>query len=338
MIRKLAFLAVCLVLFGLLAGCSHLEQPETERRTQVPLPTVPPEQSQQEQQTPKLHEAAAGFEGGRGTWGDPYRIADAAQLALMARLVTADAAYADAYYELTCSISLNDTADFDNWSEQPPAYEWEPIGRLGNKFSGVFDGKGYTVSGMYIHTDAYLSGDYYQQNYGLFAEVIGTVRNLSVEQAYIRVEGASNLGAVAGHLSDGRGRIENCRVDALIKCNSGSCGGVVGNVFAGTVTGCSFDGKIQAGGEEDYTNAGGIVGTTRRAAVRGCMNRGAVSDADTAGGIVGWHRSGTVSGCTNEGTVSGKHTGGIAGRVADEYDSRGAYIRSCQDLASETGG
>lgn len=324
--------ALLLALLTLLTGCTAKRSPEPPLRTRVPLPTVPTVPSRQEEQTCKYYAPAEDFEGGRGTWADPYRIADAAQLALMSYLVAADPVYAGAYYELTCSVSLNDTSSFENWPQEPPEYLWEPVGRLGNSFSGVFDGNGYIVSGMYINTEAFLSGDYYQQNYGLFADVTGTVRNLTVEQSYVRVNGACNLGLVAGQVSDGRGRLENCKVDAIAECNSGNCGGIAGNVYAGTVDDCIFDGEIRGAGEEDYTNAGGILGAGRRAAVRGCINRGTVCDAQTAGGIVGWLRSGTVSACTNEGAVSGSKAGGVAGRVSDDSDSRGAYIRGCHDL------
>ena len=264
----------------------------------------------------KQLEPADDFAGGTGTEADPYQIADASQLALMAQKVSEDDAAAQASYILTADISLNEVAAFDEWKENAPEYFWEPIGRVGNDFSGIFDGDGYTVSGMYINTDTSLTENYYECYYGLFGELTGTVKNLNIENSYIWVSGISaNMGSVAGNITSEDAKIENCSANVVIDCGSDTCGGIVGNAFSGTIEDCVFTGTINSADGASFTNAGGIIGSGSTVSVSNCVNQGTVAVSDVAGGIIGWFQSGTVSDCSNEGIVSGDRAGGVIGNL-----------------------
>ena len=78
--------------------------------------------------------------------------------------------------------------------------EWEPIGTLSHAFSGVFDGQGHTISGIYIN-------DKTQNNVGLFGVTApdAIIKNLGVIDSYIA--GKRHVGAVCG---DNEGVIVNC--------------------------------------------------------------------------------------------------------------------------------
>jgi hypothetical protein len=78
--------------------------------------------------------------------------------------------------------------------------QWQPIGTLNNPFSGIFDGNGHTISGIYIN-------DKTQNNLGLFGVTApeAVIKNLGVVDSYIA--GKKHVGAVCG---DNEGVIVNC--------------------------------------------------------------------------------------------------------------------------------
>lgn len=108
---------------------------------------------------------AAEFAGGEGTEEDPYQISNAAELALLHEKMVEEYEnlknhYKRAHYILTADISLNDTSDFDHWETAGPEYSWMPIGFDTTSFSGVFDGNGYTISGLHINTNCGMGNEF----------------------------------------------------------------------------------------------------------------------------------------------------------------------------------
>ena len=88
---------------------------------------------------------ANAFAGGNGTSGNPYLIANGAQLAYMAKQVNSGAnngSYRTAYYKLTADIVLNE-GDAADWATTAPANTFTPIGIADN---GTDDkGIGYDI-------------------------------------------------------------------------------------------------------------------------------------------------------------------------------------------------
>ena len=82
---------------------------------------------------------AEAYAGGDGTSGNPYQIATAEQLALLAQQ-TNNGTGGNACYILTDSICLNGSE----------GYSWQPIGTEGFAFTGYFDGNQFTIKDMYI--------------------------------------------------------------------------------------------------------------------------------------------------------------------------------------------
>lgn len=317
---------------------------------------------------PKYITPAEAFAGGSGTAADPYQIADAAQLALLGAKMaddSSDNSYSNAHYVLTAYIELNDVENFDNWGSDGPEYSWMPIGfEDKTEFAGVFDGDGHKISGLYINVNCEESG---KSGYGLFCFVKGTVKNLSLENAYLEVSGRScNVGAVAADIWK-NAAIENCSVDAVIKSYDGVYGGIVGSAAGGatwdmhdeedkvwteysTISGCTFAGSITQIKDESGTYLGGIVGSSH-GNVQGCTNYGEITfnavNIDSAGGIAAVVDDGCISGCTNNGKLvcadggDGRLTraGGIAGNIyimsagSEKYMSHGVEIRGCTNNA-----
>lgn len=93
------------------------------------------------------------------------------------------------------------------------------------KFSGSFDGNGYTIKNFVFGTDNITSDDdswiQTTRSTGLFGELTGTVRNLNVEKctflAYLKAKenkadtSTRYAGVLAGHVHDG-GKVEYCQV------------------------------------------------------------------------------------------------------------------------------
>lgn len=323
-------------------------------------------------------EAAEEFAGGTGTAEDPYQIADAAQLQLFSDRINDrenNKIYGSASYILTADIALNDTSDFENWSEKGPEYSWKTAGdgtALLN-FSGDFDGAGYTVSGLYMNEN-HPEGKAYGTSYGLFGQVSGMVHDLKIDQSYIAVSGyPSNVGAIAGSLAS-EGVIDNCVSNVVMECYDSNCGGIVGSISGGYVSGvvykeddlpnysvirnCKFTGTIEQKKEDSLSNIGGIAGAGKGHLVT-CTNKGSIhfggADADNIGGIVGMLNDGMIAGSEHAGMLdcqpeSAKHpekesvdVGGIAGSLylsgeeSETYMSRGIMVRNCKNTGAVSG-
>ena len=119
-----------------------------------------------------------------------YTITTTAGLDLLATLVNDGNDYNGKYFKLGGNI------EYDSSIEN----NYTAIGTDSNPFEGIFDGNGYTVSGINIQ-----SNESYQGLFGMI--IIGEVRNLTVKGADIR--GNNNVGAIAGKCE---GSLENCLV------------------------------------------------------------------------------------------------------------------------------
>ena len=173
-----------------------------------------------------------------------------------------------------------------------PVNTWTPIGTSGTTmpFKGSFDGKGYTISGLYLNTAT--------GNSGLFARTNGAViKDFKLVDSYMRTTN-NNLGLigyVAGDLT-----LENVYSDAVVVV-SGSGTKTSGKLFGrieggGTVSieGCWSDGELIIDGGGNYV--AGFIGYFNMAAggnftLRNCLNSADIvsttGDANYLGGYIG---------------------------------------------------
>lgn len=156
-------------------------------------------------------------------------------------------------------------------------------------FSGIFDGKNYTISNMTVNTDTGYAG--------LFGNVNGTIKNLTVAgEVTSTVQNGDYVGGVTGLLSEG-GMISN----------------VVSNV---TVT---AEKCFNVGGIAGYVGVRTSTSSADNTFVIGCVNNGTIVGYSQVGGIAG-ENAGQIIGCANNGDINGKKDGskngcaGIAGR------------------------
>jgi hypothetical protein len=168
---------------------------------------------------------------------------------------------------------------------------WEPVGNYNARFTGIFNGNGHTISGLWIDK-AEATGMRYAY-IGLFGAIgeNGAVKNLKViaDDSKGGIRGYEYVGAIAGA------------------------------IFYGSIDNCHSDGKIAAA----YQNAGGIAGyMDNRAVIKASGSSGFVFvEKFNGGGVVGKMVSGTIENSYSTGEISGggvsSHFGGIAGYFVD---------------------
>ena len=311
--KILAVFLALTVLASALAGCGSKADTNGDTSNKQTENTEP----LRELATVSYHKAAENFAGGSGTEKDPFQISEAGHLVLLHEMLKKEEAetnfddtYVKGHYILTADIALNDTSDFANWSAAAPEYGWEPIGAglSLNSFAGVLDGNGHKISGMFMDVDG-VRTESAKDYYGLFAELKGTVKNLTVENAYVRASGGvTEAGTIAGHTYDAK--IDNCDVDSVIELYSAnSAGGLTGH--GGTISNSSYTGTISQL-DDSFVHIGGISGTNNDV-ISNCVFSGTLNGKGYTGGIVGYGAN--VKDSVNKGSVSGETAGGISGRV-----------------------
>lgn len=245
-----------------------------------------------------------------------YRISSASNLAWMATL-SGGATELIATYNLTANIDLS-------------AHYWVPI----QNFYGVFNGNGYTISGLTIDINRlYADGKVSNKNessFGLFAQI-------DYEAYYGEVEVASNDVIIEDLIVNGY-------ITGNYNQNIRDVGGLVGTIFWRdyaltpvriTDVVCNIDIVVNYDVLDNTTNAnavGGFVGSVRAFTsfssggndreihLTRCINIGnirAMLGYSSVGGIVGFAQNHvSITDCINYGDIShgyGQWTGGIVG-------------------------
>lgn len=187
---------------------------------------------------------ATDFAGGSGKSDDPYLIANAEQLALLASK-TGD----NGNYKLTADIYLNDVS-VEDWKSNSPK-SWKGAA----KFSGTLDGDGHTIYGLYINGDSITYAGLFQHFQAWDTNT--TVTNITISDSYINNTASGGYaGVFAGFVYNYTGNVLNkCYItDSVYVSAKGGTGGFVGcgnnsiqvsnSASLATVTGSSYNGGI----------------------------------------------------------------------------------------------
>ena len=275
---------------------------------------------------------------GSGTEDDPYQIGTAIGLEWFRDKVN-DASSIDETKicaELTADITLDSSE------------AWKPIGNSTNNggtdaYSGTFDGKGHTISGLNV------TGEFVYA--GLFGTVKdGTIKSLTVAGKVSPSNSQCIVGGIVGYASNAV--IKNCSNHCSVTGRTTSIiGGIAGFNSSGAIIDCYNVGTISG---INYAEAiGGIVGSNS-GTISNCYNVGTVSN-DTSVGEIAGHNSDTVENCyylnTTNNNAVGKNKGTItstksmtAAQFADgtvlnllingRADSEHPWNSQCQYLAA----
>jgi hypothetical protein len=236
---------------------------------------------------------------------DPYIISTAEELAGIAKLCHEGNAFTYKHFALAGDIDLGDR-------------EWFSIGWFDTgtytggtrPFSGAFDGRGYSITGLNSRMGRF--GD-------LFGYIgnSGTVKNLVVDGrstgSGMGSDGAAILTAWAS------GRIENCVVSGDVRDARGGRGyiGLVASLGSGAnIRNVITYGAADASGSTSYCYAGGIIGYSYSpVSIENCVTYAdAIIGGMDAGGIIGGNLGLSTNIYNNASLakyMSGQYVGGV---------------------------
>jgi hypothetical protein len=271
---------------------------------------------------------------GDGSSGDPYQISMLQHLYWIA----VESSRWDKHYLQTADIDACNTSTWYSGAG------WLPIGNSSIKFTGTYDGGGYSISNLNINRPG-------SNEIGLFGEIDGIstarvlIKNLTLEN--VTITGYDQVGALVGR-AEQYNDIENCHVN----------GSVEGRVNVGALTGwgrrtdflkCSSSASVDANNISGAMYHGGLVGhINSTSTIKQCFASGNVSGRTRIGGLVGaigWNSYVEDSYATGYVTASGggltnPMIGGLAGEVwnAGIRRSYSAGEVDITGLTSEYGG
>lgn len=187
--------------------------------------------------------------------------------------------------------------------------EWTAIGNKNNPFKGNFDGQHHKINNLTISKDfIYLAG------------LFGQVQNAAIRNVHV-INGKNNVA----------------------KNYNGSAAGICGFATNSIISGCSYEGEIEA--QKD--TVGGIVGSARKnTIITGCRYSGSITiptyGGNYTGGIVGCvtGEGVTVTACYSDATLVNKQTmprvGGIVGFIIKVQSSITACYYTGEILANNS--
>lgn len=220
-------------------------------------------------------------------------------------------------YILTTDINLSSINNF------------EPIGDSSNPFIGDFDGGGYGISGLSINRHSYV---------GLFGYVYGSsICNVALNEVNIDASGG-DIGGLAGRARNSF--INNVGISGELNGAAGDIGGIIGVIYSTEINSSWSDAVITSHGQ----NIGGMVGWMG--------DQSKIDSSHTTGDVIG-ETSFDIGGLVGDakqdslivrtyttGNVVGTHnTGGLVGRIGNQYDKNdNTRVDNSYSVSRVTGG
>jgi len=284
----------------------------------------------------------AKYSGGTGEPDNPYRIATPNDLNDIGNHV-------EDFNK--CFVMLNDINLGDYSGTQ-----FNIIGpNTADRFTGVFDGNGHTISNFTYHTN----GEGLVGVFGLVGDPNAEIRDLYLFEPNIIAEDGDDVGTLAAVVW--QGRVRCCGTQGGVVSARNYAGGLVGtNHFGGTVESCfataEVEGDMKIGGLagqnyneilDCYTGGqvegnafvGGLVGINL-SRINNCQSDCYVRCAQYyGGGLVGQNYEGTVEDCSSGGRiVSDFSAGGLVGHSYLNSSVSGSCSNCIVDANNAVGG
>ena len=246
---------------------------------------------------------------GEGTVENPYQIRNREELYWFAGLVngtlTGVKKNISANAKLMNDITVNEgvldaNKDLVSGSD---FIEWAPVGTSrDDAYTGTFDGKGYTISGLYFNN----STSYYVGLFGCIG-ANGKISNVGVLDSYFQF--CALGGGVCG--MNKNGELQNCSNSSTVICyKQDGTGGVCGKNY-GTVRDCKNTGSVRG-----IEPLGGVCGVNESGIIENCFNEGTVSVTviiSAGGGVCGANfDGGTITNCYYLSNTAPRGIGGWA--------------------------
>lgn len=228
----------------------------------------------------------------RASAASVYTVSNAEELFELAQQVNSGVDFTDVKVVLTADISLNDVIinPEDGSLIEGDHVVWTPIGTDAHPFTGIFDGKGYTISGMYL-VDEKLG------NVGVLGVISNaTVYNLFVDDGYFKVH--CHAGGIVGQ-ARGESFVTNCH-NLGVQCYTDSrSGGIVGWTADSDVFNCSNYAYMYS-----KRCSGGLVGDVySNGSIYNCVNHGMIDGNELVGGISGGTTNADIENCLSAGQI-----------------------------------
>jgi len=274
-------------------------------------------------------ESTPPFSGGDGSEGNPYQIANLADLEhLSVYQIYWNKSY---HFVQTADIDATETQTWNvgnhdyNAGTPDVAMGFTTIGNYSVAFIGTYNGNGHSISNIYINLP-------YNDNLGLFAQIANNsaIKNLTVSG---NITGYYNIGVLVGTAANST--ISNCKTMGTVN-GIRNLGGLIGSMYLTTVEKCASNSEITA----TEVKAGGLVGTCTQGTLSYCYATGNVSGNQYIGGFIGVDNESTVvSYCYSTGTVTGTlDVGGFIGYVYNTNLSNCFWDSEASGLSTSAGG
>jgi hypothetical protein len=279
------------------------------------------------------HSLFGQFSGGSGTLGDPYLIADTADLNDIR-----GEAYLQAYFRQTDNIVFESSHFTTGGKYYNSGAKWAPIAGNGSSdiFTGQYDGDGHSITGLEINRGG-------NDDIGLFGHIGrgGVIKNVKLVTA--TVVGGRGTGALVGRVTgDQSTRIEYCSAIGTVEGDAAT-GGLVGSnnsyitnngaaeSFRPVIYGCYANVNVSLRTGASITNMikfGGMAGCNQKGMISNSYSRGSVTvnhaSAARIGGFAGCvEKRGVIVNSYSTGAVSGtgaSNVGGFLGMVGTGSD------------------
>jgi len=198
--------------------------------------------------------------------------------------------------QLGADITVNAGDSSEKIKELTNPIKWTPIGTKTVPFAGIFDGQGYTISGVYCADES--------SEKGLFLATApsSVIKNLRFVNSYIATtKVATSAKRTAGIAAYGEGLFDSIYCNVLVENNTVVTGGIVADMqgLGGNleIKNCWFAGTLKsANTSKKDVSLGGIIGWARnceKATITDCLFTGTI-DYGTEKGTSNVYAAGIV--------------------------------------------
>lgn len=211
----------------------------------------------------------AQFSGGSGTRKDPFQISTLEDL----RMLSEDTQYLSNHFILQNDIDASDTRNWnivnnDTLGFTPIAYSSTDPGQ--SHFEGSFEGRGYTISNLYINRPQDIQVGFFSSTQGAVINHLGLWNSTII--------GGNVVGTLVG-LSQSS-KISNCYATGTVKAFN-EVGGLIGASVDGHIVGCYANTAVTG-----ISRVGGLVGSLFNGQLSDCFASGRVTGQLEVGGFV----------------------------------------------------
>lgn len=260
--------------------------------------------------------------------GSPTMVSTLEQLqALADNLSTTTHDQVDGYFALSNDIDASETRNWNNGAG------FRPIGTENRPFTACFDGRGFTIKGLYIHRPD-------EDGVGLFGDAVQSdIRNVVLED--VDITGGGFTAGLVGITN--ATTIKNAHVSGIVRGGM-QTGGLIGEVEGGEVSASSSAADVEFFGEPleiagnviPFQSHGGLLGKiSANVLVTRTFATGNVQGQNMVGGLIGFQESGLLTESFAFGNVRGiTRVGGLVG--AKQGELRDTY--SLGEVMVEDGG